>query len=148
MAWAADYKAVWHGGVLILQITGLLTASRLQNMRLEVKAALMQRSAVKVLMDIRRAVVTFGDGQIPALVRAECPDVSMAILVDPAQAQTVRNYAKAMREAGHTRLVFTSLSPALREWLAVPVPELKELRAQPVAPLPPSLEMPPGHMSQ
>lgn len=146
MGWA-NYAALWHGGMLIVQVQGLLTLARVTAIRLSVREELRRRSAVKVLVDLRRAVFAFGDGALDALAAGDAPEAAVAFLVDPAQAPLTKGYARRMLEAGRTRLVFTRLSPSLWGWLGGQVPVLKELpQFQPVAPPPP--QTPPRHTAQ
>lgn len=134
-----DVLCRWRGGMLLVQTTGLFGFDAAERLYERVRRETERRSAVKVLIDLRRAVLLFGPEDGGELARLEpALDVAIGFLIDPAHKSVMDRYLEQSVNSGRTRLVFTRLSRQLECWIGGALPEVRPLpRFEPAAPRPP-----------
>jgi hypothetical protein len=119
------------GGVLLVQVTGLLGRASCSSLINLVNTSLQQRPSVKALVDMRRAVSLLGPRDLAEIAESALKgrrlNVATGFLVDPTFRTASQQHCMKMASGGHLRVTFTELSAAL-QWVELPVPQLRELR--------------------
>lgn len=124
------------GGFLVVQTKGLFSPETVEELRALVRAELMASEAVKVLCDLRRAVVIIGEDGWRRVRRESLESTPLSapvgILTSPASFEPLLQHCWAMAKAGRTRYAFSNLRGAV-DWLGADL-NLSELpEFQPVS---------------
>jgi len=117
-----------HGGMMVVEVSGLFGPAEAAIAAARLGRELTKAHAVKVLFDLRRAVLLMAEDDGPLLAQhLRDVGVPVGLLVDPAQRAFAWGVWSEMVDEGRTAVPF--LSPArASEWLAVPPESLRSTR--------------------
>lgn len=123
----AAWTVQWHGGALVVKMTGLLTLETAHQARGVIRASLIEREAVKAVLDIRGTVFLMSEDErrlfARQIIEARPFSAPLAILCDPPLWEGVFAHCMEIMQSGRTRFAF-SLPAKAAEWAGVPLSAL------------------------